>query len=97
MTVLAVPRKTKNHKFKPAIIALFIATHAAYIAVLVLALQENSAVGSLCDNEKLYPNVIIVSDGLFLFVYILALVFHKYTYWRTWNIISDDSNLPERL
>jgi len=66
---------------------LLIPIHLAYI--LLFAFGFTSRFGAFCGNKKIYPNVILVLNGLPFIVYILALYLYKNKFFLQWDLDSE--------
>ena len=95
MTVLTAARSTR-HKHKGIHTGLLIFNgwvHVAFFIIFILALVPNPNHGAFCESHRVYPNIMIASDSLFLALYFVNLVLYKFNYLREWDIIDDDSKL----
>lgn len=96
LTVLVGARqhkREKNHNY--LIMALFVPIHLAYLVIIFMGIAPGHDGSSQCSSSVVYPNIMIANDGVFTFVYLIALIFHWRKYFINWGIIDDkkDSEL----
>jgi len=66
---------------------VFSMIHFGYIELLVLSIIPNNPISSAyCSNKLVYPYMLIASNCLFVFAYLLSLVIHCCGYCVTWKI-----------
>lgn len=65
----------------------------AYGAIIISGLFPAWAGSVACSRSVVYPGIMIATDFLFLFVYLLSVVSHCNKYFLKWDIKSDDTVL----
>ncbi len=68
---------------------VFVPIHVAYLTIILIGVIPSDARAE-CSSSVLYPPVMIATDALNLFVYLLSLVLHMSNYFIDWNIVADE-------
>lgn len=69
--------------------------HIAYLVIILIGVIPKAAKAE-CSKSVVYPPIMIATDSLNLFVFLLSLLLHKMKYFIEWNIVADDSALTAK-
>jgi hypothetical protein len=74
---------------------VFVPIHIAYLVIILIGVIPKAAKAE-CSKSVVYPPIMIATDSLNLFVFLLSLLLHKMKYFIEWNIVADDSALTAK-
>ena len=74
---------------------LFVPIHLAYMAIILIGVIPSEARAE-CTSSVIYPPIMIATDALNLYVFLISLVLHKFNYFIDWKISQDDKQLTNQ-
>lgn len=83
--LLHVRKKRRDFQTNRLLLIVFIPIHLAYWALIIMGSIHRWSFSAECSTRYTYPNVVLASNALFAFVFLVSLFLHYKGYFVTWN------------